>query len=155
MGLYDSGLGIELSFDWKKIRFGLLIVGAIFVILLIILLGSTLFTPDAIQISLNKHQLKYGGEDFAKLKLVISNVTGLEAQNVQVEVSAKSGVLIDSAKKTVRTIDLIGANENRELEFLLRAEPDNKVLAGDYTVNVKTKINDIEFEKSFVIKIVK
>lgn len=155
MGLYDSSPGVNLSIDFGKIKFLLIAIAVILVLAFVFIFINSLIQPKALSFALDKTQIKFGGNDFATLKVKVANVTGQEASNVLVEVNAKSGVLIDSQSTAVKTIKLIGINETREIEFALRANPDEKILPGDYTVNVKTSINEIEFEESFSIKIVK
>lgn len=157
MGLYDSDLGISWLWDFKKMKYLLIVIVIIIGIALVYVGLNELIKPKALSLQLNKMHLKAGGEDFAALKIIVNNVTEADAEKVQVEVEAtdKAGILIDSKSKASKKIELIGRTESRELGFLLRANPNEVVLPGNYTVNVRTVINGKEFQENFVMRIVK
>lgn len=155
MGLYDSDSQLSELLDFNKMKYLLILVVLVVIAVLISFAANDLLKPNALGISLNKVQLNASGEDFAILKVTVINVSGAEAENVQVEVDSRSGVLIDSKKNAVKGIELIGVNESREIEYLLRANPEENVLPGNYTVTVNTEINGNGFEKEFTMQIIR
>ncbi|GEM_PF-2738050 len=149
MGVYDKKLDVKFPVDPKKVLGAVIIIVALVVISWIVLFTVDLFKPMALSAVLSKNPLSEGDESTV-LDLVLLNVTGEIAKNVEVTVQAEdyTSILVDADEFSTKKVDVLEAGAFKKLQFDVRKNPVKKVLPGSYKINIRTEINGQEFTRS-------
>jgi len=156
MGIYDnSGLGIKLPS--KGILYAIIAILAILFLWYVVNSAINFFKPQALQFSLSQNELQASGEDTSTLTVLLTNVSEETKKNVSIEITASipGTILINSKNTLYEAINPIAKQESRQLEYLLRANPASEMLPGNYTLNIKVKMDKEEYTKEFSVKVVK
>lgn len=158
MGIYEKS-SIELPRIKlpKAVVFGVLAIIVVLVLWIAIGIVIDALKIPALQLALEKYELKASGIDTSRLTVIITNTSNETQSNVRLEISAATPntILINSKSKLIEDLKPIASNESRQLEYLLRANPTNDVLPGDYILKAKLFLGKEIFEKEFRIKVVK
>ena len=75
--------------------------------------------------------------------------------NIEITASIPGTILINSKNVLYENVSPIAKKESRQLEYVLRANPANEMLAGNYTLSIKAKMDKEEYTKEFSVKVVK
>ncbi|MEK6973531.1 MAG: hypothetical protein AABW72_05875 [archaeon] len=155
MGIYDNNLGIKLPS--KGILYAILAILVLVILWLALTSVMNFFKPQALQFSLSQNELQASGEDTSTLTVILTNVSEETKKNVNIEITASipGTILINSKNVLYENVSPIAKKESRQLEYVLRANPANEMLAGNYTLSIKAKMDKEEYTKEFSVKVVK
>lgn len=155
MGIYDNSLGIKLPS--KGILYLIIAILAIVILWQVVNSAINFFKPQALQFSLSQNELQASGEDTSTLTVVLTNVSEETKKNVNIEITAfiPGTILINSKNVLYENVSPIAKKESRQLEYVLRANPASEMLAGNYTLSIKAKMDKEEYAKEFSVKVVK
>lgn len=150
MGIYEKqpfNLGKLLAYK----KYVLIVVVAI-VILVFAYQMMAILKPTPISVSFSKNPLTISqGESV--LSVFISNTTGSDAGEVFIDVRP-----VDIKTLTVtpprQTVTLLGAGENRKINYYVNVNQSQTIYPGDYTITVKAIINQDVFEEEFTLTLI-
>jgi len=152
MGIYDTFP--KLNIPKKAVIYAAVAVAAIVAIYFIYnaLIGITAAEPFYAEF--DKEALDLADEQARSvvLSVYVTNTTESTAIGSIVEVVPTDEKTI-IVYPTKRTIETLGKSEKRRLDFTVRTNPNEKVYAGVYTINVLVNINGEFFGKTISLKI--
>ena len=150
MGIYDSTKAFALGFEVKKLKYLAFAVILTAVIALLAMFVSTAFN-QAIEASFFDNPINLQERAYTLLEVKVTNVTGSDATNVEVTVSAKdkSAIFVGPGYEEKKTIPTIERNQYRKLYFLI--VPRKGIGEGSYLISVKVTMNSQVFEKELAL----
>ena len=147
MGIYEKQpLNLGRVMAYKKV---ILLVVAVVVIAVLAYVILSSFQPTTIKTGFSKNPLAISDRE-TTLSVYIANTTGSDAGEVFVDVRP-----VDIKTLTItparQTITLLGAEENRKLDYRVSVNQGETVYPGNYTITVKAIINQDVFEEEFIL----
>lgn len=152
MGIYDAFPKFNIS--KKAITYAVAVFVTIVAIYFIYNALTAITTAEPFYTEFDKEALDLSDEQARSivLSVYVTNITESTAMNSIVEI-----VPIDTKTlivyPTQRTIETLGKGEKRRLDFTIRTNPNEKIYAGEYTLNVLVNVNGEFFGKSISLKV--
>ncbi|MCD6478411.1 MAG: hypothetical protein J7L44_00825 [Candidatus Diapherotrites archaeon] len=150
MSIYDSTKAFAFGFEVKKLKYLALVVILTAVIALLAMFISTAFN-QAIEASFFDNPINLQEKAYTLLEVKVTNVTGSDASNVEVTVSAKdkSAIFVGPWHEERKIIPTIERNQYRKRHFLI--VPRRGISEGSYIISVKVTMNSHVFEKELAL----
>ncbi|MBN1941305.1 MAG: hypothetical protein JW772_03930 [Candidatus Diapherotrites archaeon] len=162
MGIYDNKsepkvkLKFRFGFSKKKLKYPAILIVGLIAIVLAFFAVQTLMQPQAIMFSLSPNPLDLARNQTSLLTVDVFNVTGANAENAVLDVSAVASELFVITPES-QSISTIEAGGRREYLFQIRPfnnqNPTAGVPAGDYKLQIILNVNGEKFTKEAILQI--
>ncbi len=156
MSIYDDKkVDLKFHFSWKDFKWPILAMLALILVLAVAFTLSVVLQPKALYLKIEPNPLDLSDPakpGYTSLNATVYNITGKNASNVLIEVKplSKDNVIVFPQSQTIL---MLGTTEKKSANFILRANPNQKIFAGEYEINVTMKINSIIYTEKAILTI--
>ena len=156
MSIYDDKkVDLKFHFSLKDFKWPILAMLALVLVLAVAFTLSVVLQPKALYLKIEPNPLDLSDPakaGYTSLNVKAYNLTGSNASNVSIEVFplSKDNVIVFPQSQT---IPMLGTRENKSTTFILRPNPNQKIFAGDYEINVTMKINSLIYTEKAILTI--
>lgn len=146
MGIYDSGLDLNLDFARGKL---IPIIGIVVALIIIVVLAYWVVSNyETSPLSFDFEKNPINTTESTTVTISVSNQSDSDAENVSLSLETKEKSEFDiysSNEKFDGTISLLSTGTSRKVSFVVN--PIGEILSGTYTLVAKATINGAMYEK--------